>query len=287
MELEPTNPETEVETEVQENLPTDEVETDDQQLETEEEEEEIDLDDDLKLKLPKSQAEKLRLAALRQQDYTRKTQELAEARKAFEAERQSLASADGEELTARANIALIDRQIAQYANVNWSQAFDQDPFEAQKAFAQYQLLQQGKQQAQEFLDRTSRERTERQQQETAKRIQEGAAELQRDIPGWSPELSAKLQDYGAKTFGLTKDDFDSVTDPRAVKLLHAAYQWHQHEQGQKKAQSIQKQQEVTPAATGGKKAAPPTGLDDRLSSDEWLRRREAQLAKKAGRTSII
>ena len=249
-------------------------------IETPEEDDEIELDGDVKLKLPKSQAEIARQHLLRQADYTRKTQELAEARKAFDAERQSLQSADEQELTARANIALIDRQIAQYANVNWAQAFDNDPFEAQKAFAQYQLLQQGKQQAQSFLDQTSRERTERQQQEIAKRVQEGAAELARDIPGWSPDLSAKLQDFGSKNFGLSKDDFDNIVDPRAVKLLHAAYQWHQHQETQKKAQSIAKQQEVTPAATGGKKAAPPQGLDDRLSPDEWLRRRNAQLAKR-------
>jgi hypothetical protein len=241
----------------------------------------------LKLKLPKSDAEKLRLAAMRQADYTRKTQELAEARKAFDAERQSLSQADEQELTARANIALIDRQLAQYAQVNWQQAFDADPFEAQKAFAQYQLLQQGKSQTQSFLERTSRERTERQQQETARRLQEGAAELQRDIPDWSPALSAKLQDFGAKTFGLTKDDFDRIDDPRAVKLLYWAQRGFEADTAAKKAKSIERQQEVTPAASAPKKGGtPPAGLDDRLSTDEWLRRRNAQLAKR-GKAGIV
>jgi hypothetical protein len=246
-----------------------------------EDEEEIELDEDLKLKLPKSQAEKLRLAAMRQADYTRKTQELAEARKAFEAERQSLSTADEQELTARANIALIDRQLSQFAQVNWNQWNETDPFEAQKAFMQYQQLKDARTNAHSFLERARTERQAGQQQETAKRVAEGAAELARDIPGWSPDLSAKLQDFGAKTFGLTKDDFDNVTDPRAVKLLHAAYQWHQHAEKESKAKSIQKQQEVAPAANVGKgKSAPPAGLDDRLSPDEWVRRRNAQLAKK-------
>jgi hypothetical protein len=246
-----------------------------------EDEEEIELDEDLKLKLPKSQAEKLRLAAMRQADYTRKTQELAEARKAFEAERQSLSTADEQELTARANIALIDRQLAQFAQVNWNQWNETDPFEAQKAFMQYQQLKDARTNAHSFLERAQTERQAGQQQETAKRVAEGAAELTRDIPGWSPDLSAKLQDFGAKTFGLTKDDFDNVTDPRAVKLLHAAYQWHQHQEKESKAKTILKSQEVAPAANVGKgKSAPPAGLDDRLSADEWVRRRNAQLAKK-------
>jgi hypothetical protein len=248
-----------------------------------EEEEEVELDDDLKLKLPKSQAEKLRLAALRQADYTRKTQELAEQRKAFDAERQALSQADEQEMSARANIAIIDRQIQQYENVDWNAAFENDPFEAQKAFARFQLLQRDKEQASTYLDQTRQQRTEAQKQETARLIQEGAAELARDIPEWSPDLSAKLQDFGAKQFGLTQADFNEVYDPRAVKLLHAAYQWHQHQAGQTKAKAIVKQQEVQPAASPAKKAsAPPTGLDDRLSIDEWNRRREAQLRKKAG-----
>lgn len=248
-----------------------------------EEEEEIDLDEDLKLKLPKSQAEKLRLAAMRQADYTRKTQELAEARKAFEAERQSLSQADEQEMTARANIALIDRQLAQYAQVDWNQWNDSDPFEAQKAFMQFQQLKDAKTNAHSFLERAQSERQASLQQETAKRIAEGAAELARDIPGWSPELSAKLQDYGAKAFNLSKSDFDAITDPRAVKLLHAAYQWHQHEAAQKKAKSLEKQQEVTPAAKSGKGSTPPVGLDDNLPIEEWNRRRLAQLQKKSQR----
>jgi hypothetical protein len=247
-----------------------------------EDEEEIDLDDDLKLKLPKSQAEKLRLAAMRQADYTRKTQELAEARKAFEAERQSMSQADEREWTARADIAAIDRQLAQFAKVDWNQWNDSDPFEAQKAFMQFSQLKDARTNAHSFLEQVRTEREANQQQETAKRIAEGAAELARDIPGWSPDLSAKLQDYGAKAFNLSKDDFDKITDPRAVKLLYWAHKGHQAEEAAKKAKTLEKQQEVTPAAKTGRGSTPPTGLDDRLSQEEWLRRRNADLRKKAG-----
>lgn len=213
-------------------------------------------------------------------DYTRKTQEVAEARKAFEAERQAATQADEQELTARANISLIDRQLAQFAQVNWNQFNDADPFEAQKAFQQYQLLKDAKGNAETFLTQAQAQRLERQTQETAKLVQEGAAVLARDIPGWSPDLSAKLQDFGSRNYGLSRDDFDNIVDPRAVKLLHAAYQWDQLEAKNKKAQAIQKQQGVTPAATVGRASAPPKGLDDRLSADEWMRRRNEQLRKR-------
>lgn len=247
-----------------------------------EEEEEVELDDDLKLKLPKSQAEKLRLAALRQADYTRKTQELSEQRRAFEAERQALSQADEQEMSARANIAILDRQLNQYANVDWEAAFENDPFEAQKAFARFQLLQRDRTQASTYLEHATQARTEAQKQEAARLVQEGAAQLARDIPEWSPELSAKLQDFGAKQFGLTQADFNEVYDPRAVKLLYWAKKGFEANQASTKAQTIQKQQAVQPAAKVGGRAPFPAGVHADLPMAEFIRRRNAEEAK-AGR----
>src|SRR6476646_10025915 len=90
--------------------------TDDQQFDDDgnpiaqpEEEEEVELDD-LKLKVPKTAAEKLKALQegnLRQADYTRKTQELAEQRKAFETERQTVQQASQAEIDALANVRAI------------------------------------------------------------------------------------------------------------------------------------------------------------------------------------
>jgi hypothetical protein len=55
----------------------------------------------------------------------------------------------------------------------------------------------------------------------------------------------------------------------------------EHQAKTTKAQSIQKQQQVQPAAKATRSSAPPAGLDDRLSIDEWNKRREAQLRKRA------
>jgi hypothetical protein len=41
-------------------------------------------------------------------------------------------------------------------------------------------------------------------------------------------------------------------------------------------------QQVQPAASVKARGAPPAGLDDRLSPDEWVRRRNAQLRKARG-----
>jgi hypothetical protein len=215
-----------------------------------------------------------------QADYTRKTQELAEARRNLESERTNVQQASQEELSAHANLALIDRQIGQYSKVDWNSWHDSDPFEAQKAFAQFQLLKDARAQTLGYLGSVRQERTIKEQQETAKRLEEGAAELARDIKDWSPTTAAKLLDFGQARYGFSREDLDGIDDPRLVKVLHAAFQWEEHQKQQRRAQSHVAAQTSRPAAKIGG-AAPKPGLDDRLSAEEWLRRRNEQLRKRS------
>ena len=64
-------------------------------------------------------ARALKDALLRQADYTRKTQELADGRKAFEAERATFQQASQAEIAARAQVVAIDQSLSQYRNVDW------------------------------------------------------------------------------------------------------------------------------------------------------------------------
>lgn len=287
-EIETTNPvegadapETEVETEAQET----ETQFDDDGNPIEdqaEEEDEIEVDEETKLKLPKSQAEKLRQAMLRQADYTRKTQELAESRKAFEAERQAISQADENEMKGRAALLSIENRLAEYQKINWSAWQQSDPFAAQEAFTQYQLLKDAKSQVSTHLDTMKQERTLREQQEAAKRLEEGAAKLSEAIKDWSPQKAAKLLDVAQKDYGFSKEDMDGIDDHRVILVLNDAAAWREHQAQQKKAQATQKQAAVQPAAKASSGGSPvkPGALDDRLSAEEWLRRRNAQLAKR-------
>lgn len=271
--------EAEVENEVQEQpeqLLDDEGNPIEDQAETEEEEfEEIERDGK-KAKVPAW----LKPELMMQADYTRKTQELAEVRKAVEAERTAFQQASQQEITAQGNLVAIDSQLAQYSKVDWNAFHDSDPFEAQKAFTQYQLLRDARTQTETHLGRLQQERTVNEQRAAAKRLEEGAAEIAKAIPEWSPTHAAKLVEAGQKHFGFSKGDLDGIDDPKLVIALNAAVKWFEHEAQTKKAKSIVKAQEVTPAAKVGRSSAPPTGLDDRLSNDEWQRRREAQLRKR-------
>lgn len=247
----------------------------DQAEDDEEEFEEIERDGK-KYKIPAA----LKSELLMQADYTRKTQELAETRKAFEAERQAAQQADETEMSVRANLALMDRQIGEFSKVDWNAWHDSDPFEAQKQFAQFQLLKDAKVQATNYLSHVQQERTVREQQETAKRLEEGAAEIAKAIPDWSPAYAAKLLEAGQKHFGFSKEDLDGIDDPKVVLALNDAVKWREHQAKTKAANKHVKAQEVQPAAKVGRSSAPPKGLDDRLSADEWMRRRNEQLRKR-------
>ena len=247
-----------------------------------EEDEEVDLGDDLKLTVPKSAVQRLKElkdGALRQADYTRKTQELAETRRAFEAERQQVVQSTNEELEAFATLRSLHEQLAQFKSVDWNAWYDRNPAGASKAHIQYQLIRDAYAGAQVQLSNARNQRLSAEQQKTAQLVEQGRQVLSQEI-GWNDEHKAKLTDHALQR-GLSRDDLsDLEANPAAAKILHDAYQWHQHQQKTKAAQRHETAQKVQPAASVSARRAPPAGLDDRLDADEWVRRRNEQLRKR-------
>jgi hypothetical protein len=221
----------------------------------------------------------LKGAFMMQADYTRKTQEVAELRRAVEAERASIHQAGAGEAAARARILALDEQIDRFGNVDWDTWENDDPFEAQKGWRQFQQLQQIRGQAAGQLVQLTRQRSLEEQRETATRIEEGRAVLARDIKGWSDNLAASLLETGVKQYGFDRAEIEEFTDPRMVKVLHDAHQFHLLSGKQKQAQQHAAAQGVRPAARVGGASSPPPGLDDRLSAEEWTRRRNKQVRK--------
>lgn len=278
-----TNPNEEVETETQEVEAQEQLYDDDgNPIDPVEEDEEVELDD-LKLRVPKDQAQKVREALLRQADYTRKTQALAEDAKALAAERQHLQQASTAELQVAGQIMNYDQQLAQYAQVNWQQWQYDDPDAAQSAFMAYQQLKDHRANAAGQLNHLRGQRASAAQQETARRAEQTKAALAKDIPGWSPTVEAQVADFGMKAFGFTADEMaDMKIDPRIAKAFHRLHTLEEQTKKTNKAQNHVAAQAVKPAAkAGGGSSAPPTGLDDRLSTAEWIRRRDAQVRKRA------
>ncbi len=225
----------------------------------------------------------LKDALLRTADYTRKTQEVAEQRKTVEAkmaEAQAAYQTSQEVIEARAVAHHIDSQLKQYENVNWNALENEDPMEAMRHWRQFQQLQQQRGQVAQYLDKTQNELSEKAAQETDKRLRETRAFAEKELKGWSPELDNKITEFAIKDLGFTVDSLRGAYSPQVYKTLYLAHLGHIALQKQTAAPkpSAPAAQPLTKVTTRAN--PPPSGLDDRLSGDEWLKRRQAQLAKK-------
>ena len=226
-----------------------------------------------KYRVPKD----LKPALMMHADYTRKTQEVAELRRAAEAERQQYQQASAEHVQALAAVHSLDQQIGQFQKVNWQELGDSDPVQAQKLWIQFSQLKDSRQQLVGQVQQMEQQRAFEAQQENAKRIEEGHAALKREIPNWGPELVGQIRDYAVKELGFQPQELQQVNDPRVVKLIHAAMVG---------TQLVKKQQQ---AATTSQPAKPVTKVGgnsparndpNSLGVNDWMKARNDQLRKK-------
>jgi hypothetical protein len=155
----------------------------------------------------------LKDALLRQADYTRKTQDVAQARKALDAERQvhqSGAEVTRAHLTDAARVVALNDQLAHFDRIDWRTLESEDP-------ARAKALWQAREQIRNLRDRAARAWTEKEQEHashsqraTARRLGEVSAHLPRLIADWSPELDVKLAQYGT-AHGLTREEMAQAT----------------------------------------------------------------------------
>jgi hypothetical protein len=255
----------------------------DSQEQTGEEEEEIEIDGE-KFALPKSKAEKLKAERLMHADYTKKTQEVAEVRKAAESERdraKQLKQVIEQEFEERAKLHHVSDLISQYQKVNWAEAYDTDAAAAGKAQAQLQQLMSEKTQLEQSLAQKHQQRGLAEQQETAKLIQEAEAYVTREIPSWTAERGAQLQQY-AVAEGVVMNEKVARTlieQPAFLKIMHKAAMFDQLE---KKQSAKPKTPAPPPAPVTRVGAARATVRKDptKMSDQEWYRERQERQRKR-------
>lgn len=242
-----------------------------------EDEDELEEDlDGVKVRGKKEALEKLKAERLMQADYTRKTQEVAEQRKAIEAAQQQFEAQrqfEQQNLEIVADMRAIDRELMQLQQVNLHQLSDQDPVQAQKLMVRMQQLQTLRGQAAQALTHRHQQFTQAQQQEAARQMEEGHRVLQREIPGWGPELAQKLSAY-ALANGYTQREVEAIRSPAMVRSLYREYQLSEaKKQATKRTPQVQAAP-VTRVQTSNKTRAVTD--PDKLSPEQWLKWRNAQ-----------
>lgn len=271
MDTETTNlesPEVEEEVAIEEEADLNDAEANPEEEAEGEEMVEVELDGK-KYTIPAS----LKDSFLMQGDYTRKTQEIAAERKELAEAKARVQQAGEAEVNAKASVIAIQAALQQYQDVNWDALEAQDPMAANRHFRQMMQLQTALGEAENEYQSAVQARTLETQHEAAKRIEQGTAVLQRDIPGWGPELATQLMSFGEK-MGLSREYMDTVDDPALVKLMHMAFV------ASKTTKPAASKVEVKPAAKVKGGSQPLVGLDDRLSPEEWAKRRNEQLRRK-------
>jgi hypothetical protein len=219
----------------------------------------------------------LKGAFLRQADYTRKTQELAEHRRAVEAERQALAEQKRAAAGAsqdRLRLAALDHQLETFQGVDWEAYAAEDPQAAQALWGRFQALNDARGQLAYAVSHEDEREQLKEAREAAERMAQTGQKLREEIDGWSPDVAAKLIEYG-QAFGVTVEELAQMADARLWKLLHKAYQADQAGQQQTAARA----QAVRPAVMVGGAAAGSGGVRDELATKEWMARRNDQMLK--------
>jgi len=223
----------------------------------------------------------LKGAFLRQADYTRKTQELAQHRRAVIAERQMLAAhaqAASQASHDQVQLAALDHQLAEFGGVDWQAYAAQDPHGAQALWGRFQAMAHARDGLAQALSHHAERGELRAAREAAEEMAQTGRTLQREIDGWSPEIAAKLVDY-ARAFGVTNDELARMADPRLWKLLHKAYHADQAIRDEGAAGAAVLAQSIRPAVLVSGASAGGGGVRDELGTKEWMKRRNELVRK--------
>lgn len=252
------------------------IESDSESQETEtpaedDDSEEVDYEGE-KYKLPK----KLKDALLRQQDYTQKTQAVAEQRRALEAQAQQVqqhAQLSQQYVAEYAEAMSLDKELARYANIDWNQLMDADPVQAMKLDRQMREIQARRNEVVSSVTQKQQAQMIESQRIAQQRLAEGRAVLEREIKGWTPETAKALASFGMEQ-GFTEQELAQVNDPRTVKLLHKAWQYDQLMKAKTaKPEPVTQERPVTRIAASKGTVKTP----DKMTDKEFAAWRRAQI----------
>jgi hypothetical protein len=224
----------------------------------------------------------LKDALLRQADYTRKTQEVAEQRKQIEAQAAEVrqrAEQQQRYVADMAEVVALDKQMQQYQQLDWQELIDTDPQGAMKLQHQLGQLQNKRAELAHNLTQKQQQDALNEQQAIAKRVQEADAYLRREIPNWSDERSNQLMKYGVD-LGIQPEVLSQavINQPVLAKLLHKAEMFDQLEKKQAARPKPEGQEKPVTRITAARSTVQKN--PDEMNVEEWTKWRNAQVNKK-------
>ena len=208
----------------------------------------------------------------RTQDYTRKTQQIAEVRKQTEVELQAV-RAEREQYAQL--LSALESQVQQVAqpNIDWDRLYQEDPIEWVR---QREVMRDNQEKAaaiQSEKQRLSQLSQQEQAQFMQQKLQHEQEALLAAIPDWKDAKKAQaekalLVEFGQK-IGFTPDELKNVVDHRAVLMLRKAALYDQ---------MMSKRGNIKPVVNNGPRPAKP-GAAGRVSNTTEAVRAQQRVAK--------
>lgn len=210
----------------------------------------------------------------RQADYTRKTMELSEQRKATDAEINKARSERQQYQNGlQQQAALLQAQLQEQQQIDWQKLLADDPIE----YLKQQHLAQSRQAA---LQRTFAEQQRvasinqaEQQQAYQSYLTQQQDELLAKLPDWKDETKAKAERAALIEFlkdtGYTQKEIDNVADHRAVVMARKAMLY---DKMMSKAQTAAKRVQNLPQKTVKPSGGEPVSLDKRGAAFQKLQK---------------
>jgi hypothetical protein len=208
----------------------------------------------------------------RTQDYTRKTQQIAEARKAVEAETAAI-RAEREQYAQLLGALQQQLESAGEQPVDWDRLYAEDPIEWVRQRELARDKQERKAAIQSEQQRLSQLTVQQQTEEMKAKLAQEQELLISAVPEWKDPQKAKaekalLVEFGRK-IGFSEDELKNVYDHRAVIALRKAALYDQ---------MVSKRKDIKPVVNNGPRPVKPSAAG-RVSSTTEGTRAKQRLAK--------
>jgi hypothetical protein len=256
--------------------------TDENAEETEYQEEETQEPQRFKVKVDNEEIEvtleELQQGYSRTKDYTKKTQALAETRKAVEAEKAKIEEAKQLRDTYAQRLQIIEQMLNQNPdNENLSELKESDPIGYAIKVAERAEREKQLQAVQAEKQRIAQQQQAEQQEQLKAHLAQEAQKLKEWIPEFKDEVKADLarkeiKAY-AKSIGFSDQELANVYDARAVQTLYKAMQYEKLMKG--KSVATKKVSEAPKTLRSG--AAQPQG-----TSEQEAVKKQFQKLKQSG-----
>lgn len=204
----------------------------------------------------------LKLGYMRQQDYHRKTAEVARQRDEVGAKvRQGIEGERTRYLQALQELdaMLVESVAPELKNVDWNHLATNDPLKYVELRNRHEQQEKARSTVKQKLqDEQAKAQVEAQEQ-ARDRAQRAWQTLESDITGWNAELYKSVLKQ-AESVGFTEAEASTWLDPRAIKLLHKAHLYDQLKVGKPPAD---KKVVAAPKAIAPTKPAPQSAQRDK------------------------